>query len=64
MSSATGDPAARSSKPTAAVEEEYDDEPAVTKTAPAPKAEESKPANAGGSKAEDILAMIRNRKQQ
>ena len=65
MSSATGDPTARTTKAAApVVEEDYDDEPAVTKTAPAPRTEESKPASAGGSKAEDILAMIRNRKQQ
>jgi len=65
MSSATGDPAARPAKASAPAEEEYDDEPVVAKAAPAPKAEDSKAtANAGGSKAEDILAMIRNRKQQ
>ena len=65
MSSATGDPTARATKAAApVVEEDYDDEPAVAKAAPAPRAEESKPASAGGSKAEDILAMIRNRKQQ
>ena len=61
MGAATGDPAARSAK-AAAAEEEYDDEPTVAKVAPAPRAEEPK-ASAGGSKAEDILAMIRNRKQ-
>lgn len=64
MSSATGDPAARSTKSSAPVEEEYD-EPVVAKTTSAPKSEESKATtNAGGSKAEDILAMIRNRNKQ
>jgi hypothetical protein len=61
MSSATGDP--NTPKAVAKSDDEYDDEPAaVTKTAPAaPKQEASAPA--GGSRAEDILAMIRNRKQ-
>lgn len=63
MGAATGDPATRVAK-VAAQEEDYDDEPTVAKAAPAPRAEEPKTTtNAGGSKAEDILAMIRNRKQ-
>ena len=61
MSAATGDPASRPSKPV--VEDEFEDEPApAVKSAPTAKVEESKPAS-GGSKAEDILAMIRSRKQ-
>ena len=64
MSAATGDPANRPVKAAVAADDEYDDEPApAVKATPtqAPQ-EESKPA-AAGSKAEDILAMIRSRKQ-
>jgi hypothetical protein len=64
MSSATGDPTARTTKAAAPMEDYLDDELAVTKAASAPPAEVSKPANSSGSKAENILAMIRNRKQQ
>jgi len=65
MSSATGDPVAKTpSKPAVADEEDAPWEEPAVKAAPAPKAEESKPANTGGSKAEDILAMIRNRNKQ
>jgi hypothetical protein len=64
MSSATGDPntvkAAPKAAPVVADDDEAPWEQPAAKAAPAPKAEESKPA-AGGSKAEDILAMIRNR---
>jgi hypothetical protein len=68
MGQATGDP---NSVPKAAPKamaapssEEYDDEPApVRQAAPAPK-QESAPAAAGGGRAEDILAMIRNRNKQ
>jgi hypothetical protein len=61
MSQATGDPVAKTSKPTvASSNDDFDDEPApAPKAAPAPKQEESKSAN--GGRAEDILAMIRNR---
>ena len=72
MGSATGDPVATKpvsvpvSKPAAApVAEEsapWEDDELVAAPAPAAKAE-SKPATSGG-RAEDILAMIRNRKQQ
>lgn len=63
MGAATGDPATRVAK-AAAQEEDYDDEPTVAKAVPATRAEEPKATtSAGGSKAEDILAMIRNRKQ-
>ncbi len=62
MSAATGDPVAKPAPKAASSDDEYDDEPApVRQAAPAPKQEESKPAASGGSKAEDILAMIRNR---
>ena len=59
MSQATGDPVAKS-KP---AEEDYDDEPAVSKPVVSTvKQEESKPAT--GGRADDILAMIRNRNKQ
>jgi len=60
MSQATGDPVAKSKAP--AVTDDIDDEPVAVKSAPAPKQEESAPA--GGGRAEDILAMIRNRQKQ
>jgi len=61
MSQATGDPVAKTTKAAASSEEDYDDEPApAPKAAPAPAAKaESTP----GSRAEDILAMIRNRQK-
>ena len=63
MSAATGDPVAKAApKASASSDDEYDDEPAPARqVTPAPKQEESKPATTNGSKAEDILAMIRNR---
>jgi hypothetical protein len=65
MSQNTGDPVKSTPKVSApAADEDFDDEPApVAKStpAPAPKAE----ASAGGdSRAQDILAMIRNRQKQ
>ena len=66
MGQATGDPVKSTPKATPAptASDDYDDEPApVAKSAPAPapKAE----ASAGGdSRAQDILAMIRNRQKQ
>jgi len=68
MSQQTGDP---NSAPKAApyvakaapVSDDFDDEPAPARqAAPAPKQEDT--ASSGGGKAQDILAMIRNRKQQ
>jgi hypothetical protein len=67
MSSATGDPnAVRAAPKAAAVVAEDppfdpDDEPAPRATQPK---QESAPAAAGGGRAEDILAMIRNRNKQ
>jgi hypothetical protein len=66
MSQQTGDP---NSAPKAApyvakaapVSDDFDDEPAPARQA-APKQEDT--ASSGGGKAQDILAMIRNRKQQ
>ena len=63
MGQATGDPnkPAAASAPAAAADE-GDDEPAPTASAPATAAA---PANSdGASKAQDILAMIRNRQKQ
>ncbi len=67
MSAATGDPVAKSTPapaarlaPVASDEEDAPwEEPAKAAPAAAPKQEESKPA--AGGRAEDILAMIRNR---
>ena len=67
MGQATGDPVKATPKavpapaPAAAASEDYDDEPAPRATAPAaaPAA-----APASGGRAEDILAMIRNRQKQ
>jgi hypothetical protein len=66
MSQATGDPKATPKATAAASVDEYDDEPApVVKAAPAPKAEAAASAPASGdSRAQDILAMIRNRQKQ
>lgn len=63
MSSATGDP--NTAKTSVKSDDEYDDEPApAAKAAPAPAPkQEEKTESTGGSRAEDILAMIRNRKQ-
>ena len=69
MSQNTGDPQKTSSPkaapaPVPAASDDYDDEPApVAKTAPTPKAEASTDAPAGDSRAQDILAMIRNRQK-
>jgi hypothetical protein len=61
MSQATGDPVAKTKTPVAS-EEDYDDEPASTpKVVAAPKQEDSAPKASG--RAEDILAMIRNRQK-
>ncbi len=64
MGQSTGDPVKSTPKAAApAASDDYDDEPApVAKStpAPAPKAEES---SGGDSRAQDILAMIRNRQK-
>ena len=64
MSQNTGDPqkaSAPKATPAPAASDDYDDEPApVAKAAPAPAAT---PAAGGESKAQDILAMIRNRQK-
>ncbi len=65
MSSATGDPNVAKSAPKAVVAE---DPPFDADEEPAPRAsqpkQESAPAASGGGRAEDILAMIRNRNKQ
>ena len=59
MSQATGDPNAKTvSRPVV----DEDDEPAVA--APAPKAEAPAASTESASRAQDILAMIRNRQKQ
>jgi len=62
MGSATGDP----NKPAAtAAVDEGDDEPApVVKAAPAAPAAQPAASADGNSRAQDILAMIRNRQKQ
>jgi len=64
MSQNTGDPKATpKASAVPAVSDDYDDEPApVAKSAPAPKAE-SVESSGGDSRAQDILAMIRNRQK-
>jgi hypothetical protein len=62
MSAATGDPhraTANTATPAAPASEDYDDEP-VAKTAPAAA---PSTASADNSRAQDILAMIRNRQK-
>jgi hypothetical protein len=62
VSSNTGDPnVAKKAAAASTVSDDFDDEPApVAKAAPAPKAEA---APASGDRAQDILAMIRNRQK-
>jgi hypothetical protein len=69
MSQNTGDPQKASAPkatpaPTPAASDDYDDEPAPKATAPAaaPKAE-AETSGGGDSRAQDILAMIRNRQK-
>jgi hypothetical protein len=62
MGQVTGDP----NKPAAAkvaapVDDQIDDEPAPVASAPA--AQSAEPAGEGASRAQDILAMIRNRQK-
>jgi hypothetical protein len=64
MGQATGDPVAKSAPRAAApVDEDADDELAV-QSAPAPKAEAPAASTESASRAQDILAMIRNRQKQ
>ena len=65
MGAATGDPAVRSTK--AVSDEEYDEESVPTvqsRPEPTVKVEASKPSSTTGSKAEEILAIIKNRNKQ
>ncbi len=67
MSQNTGDPqkaSAPKATPAPAASDDYDDEPAPKATAPAaaPKAE-AETSSGGDSRAQDILAMIRNRQK-
>ena len=69
MSQNTGDPNRATPKaapaPTPAASDDFDDEPApVAKAAPAPKASAPAASEGGDSRAQDILAMIRNRQKQ
>ena len=59
MSQNTGDPVKATPKASAPIDDVEADEVPVAKTAPAPKAD----AAAGDSRAQDILAMIRNRQK-
>ena len=64
MSQNTGDPVKSTPKATAPVADDIDDEPApVAKATPAPKAAPATASAGGESRAEDILAMIRNRQK-
>ena len=65
MGAATGDPVKATPKASApAASDDYDDEPAPAKATPAPKAEAPASTGSGDSRAQDILAMIRNRQKQ
>ncbi len=68
MGQATGDPVKATPKATPAskADDDYDDEPApVAKAAPAPAPKaEAQESSGGDSRAQDILAMIRNRQKQ
>ena len=70
MGQATGDPVAKTSSRAASVDDE-DDSPAMTQTPVDPKPVADKPSAAAptasgesASRAQDILAMIRNRQKQ
>jgi hypothetical protein len=65
MSQNTGDPKATpKATPAPAASDDFDDEPApVAKSAPAPKASAPASSEGGDSRAQDILAMIRNRQK-
>ena len=67
MGQATGDPVKSTPKASApAADDNYDDEPApVAKATPAPApAAQAETSGSGDSRAQDILAMIRNRQKQ
>jgi hypothetical protein len=66
MGQNTGDPVKATPKaaPAPSASDDYDDEPApVAKAAPAPSAPKAEAAAGGDSRAQDILAMIRNRQK-
>ena len=67
MGQATGDPtkpATSTPKASLPADDNYDDEPApVAKAAPAPAPKAETPSSGGDSRAQDILAMIRNRQK-
>jgi hypothetical protein len=66
MGQATGDPVKSTPKASAPADDNYDDEPApVAKAVPAAATETKTeaPASGGDSRAQDILAMIRNRQK-
>jgi len=65
MSQATGDPLKASSRPAAVADDVVDDEPApaVSRPAPVADAQSAAPASENNSRAQDILAMIRNRQK-
>ena len=66
MSQNTGDPVKSTPKaaPAPAASDDYDDEPAPRATAPAAAPKAEAPSEGGGdSRAQDILAMIRNRQK-
>jgi hypothetical protein len=65
MSQNTGDPVKQTPKVSAPVDDIEEDEAPVAKAtvAPAPKAETTTAPAGGDSRAQDILAMIRNRQK-
>ena len=64
MGQATGDPNKPAATKAAPVDDQIDDEPAPVASAPAATAEAAPAAGGDNSRAQDILAMIRNRQKQ
>ena len=63
MSQNTGDPNKTTSKATPVAHDDIDDEPAPVAKSTTPPAAKSEEASGGDSRAQDILAMIRNRQK-
>ena len=64
MGQATGDPNKATTRSAAPADEDADDTPAPVAAAPAPAKQEAPASTESASRAQDILAMIRNRQKQ
>ena len=64
MGQATGDPNKATTRSAAPADEDADDTPAPVAAAPAPVKQEAPASTESASRAQDILAMIRNRQKQ